>query len=198
MYQFISIPKNASVAIHNILTPGETPNNHKAAHKFEDKSNLFAVVRDPLERFVSWYEYHKHNQFKTPYNVLDFRRWMMMGCPVHWEAGLCKKLGITSPLRQKEFITDPQTGELLTQFVLRYDYLKADMRREMGESYAQKLKVMNRTAKKNPLDSYYDKEILEAVKYYFSTELDFYKQIKKQIHENILTENRTGSDPVSF
>lgn len=185
IYQFVSIPKNASMSIHSIMTPNALPNNHKAAHKFEDKSHLFAVIRHPFDRLVSWYEYHKHNQNKYPYKALSFKRWVLMGCPVHWSDGLCKSLGVTSPLRQSEFITDPNTGEILTEHLLRYTYLQSDFKRFIGINTS--LRKINATSKREKYHSYFDRETARAAERFFSHELDFYNKQIQQINEKILT-----------
>ena len=93
---FISIPKNASKTTLDILDLGpnrdlETTTslvifeNHQRAailNKKYDLHNLFVFcfVRNPYDRCVSWYAYHKKIE---PYKSLNFEAWVKAGMPHH-------------------------------------------------------------------------------------------------------------------
>jgi len=93
---FISIPKNASKSIRKILELGENRDhdntssliiheNHQRGailHQKYDLHNLFVFcfVRNPYDRCVSWYEYHKDIE---PYRSLSFSSWVKRGMPHH-------------------------------------------------------------------------------------------------------------------
>nr|VFJ58830.1 MAG: Sulfotransferase family protein [Candidatus Kentron sp. FW]VFJ58925.1 MAG: Sulfotransferase family protein [Candidatus Kentron sp. FW]VFJ63126.1 MAG: Sulfotransferase family protein [Candidatus Kentron sp. FW] len=94
---FISIPKNASQSIIKILELGENRDeentaslviheNHQRARILNqrfDLNNLFVFCfsRNPYDRCVSWYRYHKNIE---PYRSLSFDSWVMNGMPHHW------------------------------------------------------------------------------------------------------------------
>jgi hypothetical protein len=94
---FISIPRNASNSIRKILELGKNRaqentssliiyENHQRASILSqtyDLNNLFVFcfARNPYDRCVSWYEYHKNI---VPYRSLSFSSWVKQGMPHHW------------------------------------------------------------------------------------------------------------------
>ena len=94
---FISIPKNASQSIIKILKLGENRDeentaslvvheNHQRARILNQKFDLnnlfvFCFARNPYDRCVSWYRYHKNIE---PYRSLSFYSWVMSEMPHHW------------------------------------------------------------------------------------------------------------------
>jgi len=95
---FISIPKNASKTVLHMLRLGKNRDrdttsspviyeNHQRGAVLADKCRLdrlytFCFVRDPYERCISWYEYHRNLQ---PYESLTFADWVHAGMPHHWK-----------------------------------------------------------------------------------------------------------------
>jgi len=93
---FISIPKNASKSMLEILALGPNRDventtslviyeNHQRAVVLRQKYNLshlfvFCFVRNPYDRCVSWYEYHKDIE---PYHSMPFESWIRNGMPHH-------------------------------------------------------------------------------------------------------------------
>lgn len=93
---FISIPKNASKSVLEILELGYNRDvedttslviyeNHQRAAVLKrryDLSNLFVFcfTRNPYDRCVSWYEYHKNIE---PYCSMSFDSWIKKGMPHH-------------------------------------------------------------------------------------------------------------------
>jgi chondroitin 4-sulfotransferase 11 len=94
----ISIPKNASKSVLDILELGPNSDeentasliiyeNHQRAtilSKKYDFNNLFVFtfVRNPYDRCISWYEYHKNLE---PYRSLSFSTWIEQEMPHHWK-----------------------------------------------------------------------------------------------------------------
>ncbi len=94
---FISIPKNASKSILNILALGKNRDqentssliiyeNHQRASILSQKYDLnnlfvFSFVRNPYDRCISWYEYHKNMEL---YRSLSFSSWVKQRMPHHW------------------------------------------------------------------------------------------------------------------
>jgi len=118
---FISIPRNASNAVRVSLGLGPNRDhdstgspviyeNHQRGSVLTRKYDLgrlfvFCFVRNPYERCVSWYQYHRDRGME-PYTALSFDAWVRQGLPHHWQiqnetdyssAGL-------SPLSQYDFI----------------------------------------------------------------------------------------------
>ena len=118
---FISIPKNGSKSILNNFSLGNirgienSPSlvifeNHQRGKILSQKYNLdnlfvFCLSRNPYDRTVSWFEYHKNI---PPYCELNFIEWVDQGMPHHWVQQnqtnyLIENL---SPLEQHIFIDD--------------------------------------------------------------------------------------------
>lgn len=97
---FISIPKNASNSIRELLGMGENRDlddtdsniiheNHQRAMVLMQRYHLenlfvFCFSRNPYSRTASWYQYHKSKGFK-PYTEIPFNQWVMGGMPHHVE-----------------------------------------------------------------------------------------------------------------
>jgi len=116
---FISIPRNASNTIRDVLELGPNRDqentdslviyeNHQRARVLNrkyDLSNLFVFCfsRNPYDRCVAWYAYHRELE---PYNALGFDEWIGRGMPHHWKVQNQTDYlseGI-SPLSQYEFV----------------------------------------------------------------------------------------------
>jgi hypothetical protein len=94
---FISIPRNASQTVQAILDLGPNRDqedttslviheNHQRAAVLARKYDLaalfvFCFVRNPFDRCVSWYEYHRKAE---PYRSLSFSAWVEAGLPHHF------------------------------------------------------------------------------------------------------------------
>lgn len=93
---FISIPKNASKSVLEILQLGPNRDiedttslviyeNHQRAAVLKTRFDLnglflFCFARNPYDRCVSWYEYHKDTE---PYCLMPFESWIRQGMPHH-------------------------------------------------------------------------------------------------------------------
>ena len=97
---FISIPKNASKTVLDALELGANRNvertrslviyeNHQRgavlARRYPlDRLFVFCFARNPYDRCVSWYEYHRTVERYEPYLSLSFDEWVRRGMPHHW------------------------------------------------------------------------------------------------------------------
>ena len=145
-FVFISIPKNASQSVHNFFgvkwkgssKPTDTGimDNHARAVVIRDRYGLeqfesrfkFAFVRNPWDRCVSWYEFHRKMGL-APYNRHSFESWIKAGMPHHWkiQSKTDYRTGI-SPLSQYIFIVD-ENNDLIVDFVGRVENIDSDMTR---------------------------------------------------------------------
>jgi hypothetical protein len=94
---FISIPKNASKTVLNVLGLGRNRDidvtdslvvyeNHQRGSVLSANYDLgelfvFCFSRNPYDRCVSWYEYHRS---LPPYKSMSFDAWIKNGLPHHW------------------------------------------------------------------------------------------------------------------
>jgi Sulfotransferase family len=93
---FISIPRNASKSVLDILALGPNRDventtslviyeNHQRASVLKRRYDLsdlflFCFIRNPYDRCVSWYEYHRNIE---PYCTMSFESWVRKGLPHH-------------------------------------------------------------------------------------------------------------------
>lgn len=134
---FISIPKNASKSVLEILALGHNRDvedtnslviyeNHQRASVLKcryDLNNLFVFcfARNPYDRCVSWYEYHRNIE---PYCTISFESWVRKGLPHHLTVQNCTDYiaeGL-SPLLQFNYLESQRID-----FVGRIETFKSDM-----------------------------------------------------------------------
>ena len=196
---FISIPKCASKSVLIILGLGrnrdsdaEEPQenhviyeNHQRISILKQKYNLnnkfvFSFVRNPYDRLVSWYEYHRNI---APYSAFTFQEWVIDGCQTHWtiqnetnwaEEGL-------SPLLQHNYIDSE-----CIDFIGRIENFEADLReiirilnencRERGvdrRDFYRNLRI-NMSRRAAPTRSYYDNNTASLVYRMFWKDFEIY------------------------
>ena len=118
---FISIPKNASKTVLDIMELGRNRDieytdspviyeNHQRGSVLAKRYNLeqlfvFCFSRNPYDRCVSWYTYHR---LLEPYKSMLFHDWIKSGLPHHWirQNATNYELEGISPLLQYNFIKD--------------------------------------------------------------------------------------------
>jgi len=126
---FISIPATGSRSIHLALGDRKR-NNHLAVSKLpaEDRAKeMFAVLREPKDRLVSWWAGHGQRGGGIPLYKIAFRDWVMKGCPHHWAEG---QFGVANPLHQHQFIEEE--GKVVVQHLLRFEHLAPEFHKLTG------------------------------------------------------------------
>ena len=100
---FISIPKCATKTILNMFDLGKNRDddnqekenkyiiyeNHQRLLILENKYNIndlfiFTFVRNPYDRCVSWFAYHKNCDLEE-YKNTTLNEWVKQGCKTHWK-----------------------------------------------------------------------------------------------------------------
>jgi hypothetical protein len=173
---FLNIPRTASETTAAIL--GLTPikddpkpenriicEHHRMSGYFSKKHDLsnvftFCFVRNPYDRLVSWYEFHRQTIRNIPDRV-SFKDWVMAGLPHHWiEWAVAGK----SPLLQSNL-----TNGIKLDFVGRFENYERDMGiliRELNTLFENNGEFprfeyrgirLNKTVRRDT-DSYYDSE----------------------------------------
>jgi hypothetical protein len=136
---FISIPKNASKTVLEILDIGKNRDidttgspiiyeNHQRGCVLSlryclDDLFVFTFSRNPYDRCVSWYEYHKSI---PPYKDMSFGEWVKSGMPHHWKKQNLTNYSIESisPLLQYNFV-----NECKIDFIGRIENFPQDIHR---------------------------------------------------------------------
>lgn len=184
---FISIPKNASKAVLDILDLG--PNrgkeytdslviyeNHQRGKVLQTRHQLkdlfvFCFVRNPYDRCISWYEYHKQRNIE-PYNSMSFEDWVKKGLPHHWKKVTgtnWAEEGLT-PLLQYNFIEHCKID-----FIGKMENFEHDLQciigqlnaicseREIMKSFQYAPKKTNSSKRQGNIEQYYTKETKDVV-----------------------------------
>jgi hypothetical protein len=139
---FVSIPRCASNAVHKALKY-DVGDNHKSIRKTKDERFSFAIIRDPLERLMSWWKYHQLPQYDAVAGETykcSFIDWVLKGCPHHWTDDHLKTFGIDDPMNQWEFICDPD-GNIIVDQLVRFDDIDGALKlpQPFGTFYLQKI-----------------------------------------------------------
>lgn len=148
------------------------------AQRFQlDDLFVFCFSRDPYDRCVSWYEFHRHLE---PYRSLAFRDWVGHGMPHHWEVQNgtdYTSLGI-SPLLQYHFVEGCRVD-----FVGKVESFLDDLavvverlnrmceRRGIDRRFEVRDEHLNRSGRSRDLGDYYDEDSKDLV--YRTLEKDF-------------------------
>ncbi len=126
----------------------------------------FAFVRNPFDRMVSLYTYMKQKKAHIGHKTV---REMSFTEFVKWE--LAKK-----PSCQWKFITDPETGEILVNYIGYFESLNEDIdfiKNKLNIRDKSGLMHLNPSKKKNKdYRSYYTEETKKLVADYFKKDLD--------------------------
>lgn len=197
---FISIPKNGSKSIIEILELGRNRDNdadepveryvihenHQRLKVLEDRydlSNLFTFgfCRNPYDRLISWYCFHKDIQ---PYKNLTFKEWVNERCPTHWtiqnQTNWIKE-GLT-PLLQYNFVE----GRKDVDFIGRMENFDEDLGKivdrlnqlaeEIGISRRFKTSSIrvNSSNKRKNVDEYYTPELKDKVYNMFKKDFEYF------------------------
>jgi hypothetical protein len=142
---FISIPKNASHTVRHILQLGPNRDrddtaslviyeNHQRGVVLKARHDLrrlftFCFARNPYDRCVSWFEYHRRHGTE-PYASLSFADWVMAGLPHHWrrQNGTDYVAEGLSPLLQYQFVARTRLD-----FIGRIETFATDLKRVIAE-----------------------------------------------------------------
>lgn len=145
-----------------------------------DKTYTFSFVRNPWDRIVSWYFYHKHKdnraEFKL-YRESTFESWVKDGCPTTWPDNedpytmFYGKGRKKTPLIQRTFLTDPN-DKMIVDFIGKLENFDSDfakVRKKLG--ITNKPKHENK-GKHKPYREYYDQEMVTIVEKLCKPDID--------------------------
>lgn len=92
---FIHIPKCGGWGIWNLFKPLSSFTDQHATIEtyiknkgleFLEKHKVFTIVRNPFDRMVSWFFYHKRTDTNNIYIEHTFIEWVKNGCRNHWDS----------------------------------------------------------------------------------------------------------------
>ena len=180
---FVSIPKTGTQTIHTMLganlykqvnfVHGGILDNHVRAEimkqKYEDFDEhfVFAFVRNPWTRLISWYSGHLKWNI-TLYKSMSFDEWIMKKCPHHWKL----KENEFSPLSQYHFIYDRQ-GYCLADKVYKFENFQDDLSSALTEIGLDLPIIHINKSQKKQQYSYTD-EMIDIVADVFQKDIEFF------------------------
>jgi hypothetical protein len=163
---------------------------HTHAKAYEVKEKLgsgifgsyykFTFVRNPFDLLVSLYFYisqdksHRHHGEVINKSFLEFLRWHIA----------------SNPPRQLDFVTEPNSGKRLVDYIGRFETLEKDIaivQGRLGLEIGGSIKHKNPSFKRKTKDykEYYDEEGKNLVESYFRTDLDRFGYSFDGPNENI-------------
>ena len=182
-YIFIRVPKNASSSICKNV--GNI--KHYSIDFLEEKIKIninnyytFCIVRNPFDRLVSWFSYHKFNVGKKSdkklnryYKNSTFKEWIKNGCVLPNSWTMEKDKYNPNPLHQHLWVCD-KDNNINVDFVGRYETLKEDY-----ETIKSNIEIKNPLPKINisnhkDYKKYYDSETIDIVNENFKTDLTLF------------------------
>jgi len=172
---FVSIPRTGTRSLRQTLSIRD-PYNHRTAVWIRnkigqaawDEAVTFAFVRNPFDKLVSWYFYHK-----TPGNcppdklriyAPPFNEWVLGGCKHHWlpMATFGTRCHVPDPHSCSGYVLDEQQ-KVMVDFVGRVEHMGRDYKKLcklLGDG-APPLKHVNRSGHRTRRELF----SLEARKY---------------------------------
>jgi hypothetical protein len=182
---YISVPRAASTSVHHVL--GLTRKKDRSAiadlglmdnharwavikqrygDDEYDRRYKFSFVRNPWDRCVSWYYYHRERGW-APYVEITFEKWVQNGMPHHWkDQNGTSYSAERTPLHQWRFVADDD-GTPQVNFIGRIDRLNEDMRHvceQLGIAMPERLEARNASRERMPdYRKHYDDKLAARV-----------------------------------
>lgn len=182
-YIFIRVPKNASTS----LTKSVGQIKHYSIDFLIKEVDVnihnyytFCIVRNPFDRLVSWFSYHKFNvgkkrdtKLNKHYKNSTFKKWIQNGCilPSSWTMERDKYN--PNPLHQHLWVCDNEDN-VLVNFVGRYETLKKDYEIIKNKININKSLSQVNISKHKDYKKYYDKETIDIVNEKFNKDLKIF------------------------
>lgn len=188
---FIGNPRSCTTSLHNLLSPkgfdfsywhdpldyyiNSLPNYNEYQY--------FMIVRNPYDRFVSWWSQHRRHNHKFIMKYANFSEWVKSGeyhdWPFHTDGDprpVIRNYWIdNSPLRQKDFI---QNDEGIEVNILKFESINEDWKNifcKKTNVFAEdvEMPLTNATTHEPYLD-YYDDTLKEMVYNYAREDFEFF------------------------
>jgi len=180
---YVHIPKCAGVSIERFFgwkgLRHETLQTYADAYSedFLESCFKFTVVRNPWDRMVSWYFYHKSPLYE-PKNKEGFQSWVKDGMPNHWKTVDGTNWAQYDALSILDFLNNDKNIDL--NYIAKVETLDQDMERiceKTNTVYKQLPK--NNTSKSRGISrryytEYYNEETKNIVKERFKKDFLFF------------------------
>ena len=189
-YIYIRIPRTGSTSISKVLAnQGSWPHFYASlvrdliGEQSYNEKFVFASVRNPWDRLVSWYHFNCHDTRagdtqKQKYKSLGFKGWIMESCPhVGWKPHHFAHQP-EDPICQLTWITD-DNGKIIVDHIVRLENLQSDLEQikdKLGLS-SLRVPVLNQShqRKEKNYRTYYDQETKNKVFKLFEEDIRTFK-----------------------
>jgi len=178
---YIHIPKCAGKSIRDYfkLSPvggiHADLNIHKKKIASYDDYFKFTIVRNPWDRLVSWYLYHRKFTNTAARYGGCFKAWVKAGCKTHWTGGFTHS-GVSWYDEDPLAYTTWGVYNNEYDFVGRFEHLEEDLKSVKiktslnGGKYLKKLNVSNHIS----YTEYYDKASRDIVHERYGLDIEFF------------------------
>jgi len=182
---FIHIPKCAGTSIAKLLDWSVVwGDRHRPLQSYTEEYSedflescfKFTIVRNPWDRMVSWYFYHKHPQYKVKTKEA-FQSWVKEGMSTHWSLP-GKIIGQRDwnnydELSIIDFLNNDKNIDL--DYIGKVEALDKDMEHICKKTNTKYKPLPKRnTSKRLHYTEYYDEETKNIVRNRFSRDLSLF------------------------
>jgi len=177
---FISIPKTGTISVRKSLGLNSSYNHmtcryikKKIGDEKWDNCFKFTFIRNPYDRLVSWYFFHRDIQNIDLYQKYHFKSWIMDDCPNHWT----KASGTHNPdpFNLCNYLLD-ENDNIMVDFVGRVENINKDFNKLTQAIGVPKKKLVHvNKSRRKGYKSYYDKESRGYVKKLFAKDFEIFK-----------------------
>lgn len=131
----------------------------------------FTFVRNPWDKLVSWYFYHKSQKIYKPKTVEGFQSWVRNNCPHHWVSIDNTKWKGNNPLACSEWLTNSHNIHM--DFIGRMENIDNDFKAicEAAGVVDVKLPHVNKSSHEHYAE-YYDDETRQLVAEAYSEDIN--------------------------
>ncbi len=176
---FVHIPKCAGTAVQKALNFEWCGDRHRTTTEIIDLVGIgvwrskysLAVVRNPWDRAVSWYEYHRQTHPQCAEYYPSFREWVLGGMLTHWDCQWDGQRRVWDMRSWTEY-----KGNVVVKDVVYYELLPIcwpHIQRRAGIKAG--LDVVNASRRRRDYRSYYDNETKAAVAARCTGDIEHYR-----------------------
>lgn len=143
-FNYVAIPRTASRSIRQSIGIWNNGLNHDPIWKHPKADFNFTFMREPMERAIAWFEFHKTLQKIKDLYPENLEEWAEQGFPTHWTKEDCLNLKIRHGLSQVDYMTIDGENEM--NFIGDFAHLKKELT-EMCTQYQIKMRPLHHVGK---------------------------------------------------
>ncbi len=104
-FNYVAIPRTGSRSIRQALSVWNNGFNHDPIWKHPKADFNMTFMREPLERSISWFYFHKQLKSAKDSYQFDIEEWAEKGFSNHWTKADCENYKVRHGLSQIDYMT---------------------------------------------------------------------------------------------